>query len=158
MTYQNIIVAVDSEDESGPVCERALGLARAGTSLTLVHIVPPAPPLVAPGVMGSAPPTPALSDEQVKALVDEADRRLAVLVDKLKHQGRDAASLNIQHSVVRAPDTRAALHEIARETAADLIVAGSHGRHGLALLFSGSTASDILKDSPCDVLAVRITK
>ena len=38
---------------------------------------------------------------------------------------------------------------------ADLIVVGSHGRHGLALLL-GSTANDVLHGAPCDVLAVRL--
>jgi universal stress protein A len=37
----------------------------------------------------------------------------------------------------------------------DLIVVGSHGRHGLALLL-GSTANDVLHHAPCDVLAVRL--
>ena len=39
----------------------------------------------------------------------------------------------------------------------DLIVVGSHGRHGLALLL-GSTANDVLHGAPCDVLAVRLQK
>ena len=38
---------------------------------------------------------------------------------------------------------------------ADLIVVGSHGRHGLALLL-GSTANAVLHGAPCDVLAVRL--
>ena len=41
------------------------------------------------------------------------------------------------------------------EILADLIVVGSHGRHGLALLL-GSTASGVLHGAPCDVLAVRV--
>jgi universal stress protein A len=37
----------------------------------------------------------------------------------------------------------------------DLIVLGSHGRHGLAVLL-GSTARSVLNGAGCDVLAVRI--
>ena len=37
----------------------------------------------------------------------------------------------------------------------DLIVIGSHGRHGLALLL-GSTANSVLHHARCDVLAVRL--
>ncbi len=37
----------------------------------------------------------------------------------------------------------------------DLIIVGSHGRHGLALLL-GSTANGVLHHAPCDVLAVRL--
>jgi universal stress protein A len=45
--------------------------------------------------------------------------------------------------------------EIATQQHIDLIVVGSHGRHGLALLL-GSTANSILHHTPCDVLAVRL--
>ena len=38
---------------------------------------------------------------------------------------------------------------------ADLIIVGSHGRHGLALLL-GSTANGVLHGATCDVLAVRV--
>jgi universal stress protein A len=44
---------------------------------------------------------------------------------------------------------------IAEENAVDLIVVGSHGRHGLALLL-GSTANGVLHQATCDVLAVRL--
>ena len=43
----------------------------------------------------------------------------------------------------------------AEEHDVDLIVVGSHGRHGLALLL-GSTANAVLHGAPCDVLAVRV--
>jgi universal stress protein A len=47
------------------------------------------------------------------------------------------------------------VHRVANELSSDLIVVGSHGRHGLALLL-GSTSNGILHGATCDVLAVRI--
>jgi universal stress protein A len=44
---------------------------------------------------------------------------------------------------------------VANENDVDLIVVGSHGRHGLALLL-GSTANGVLHHATCDVLAVRL--
>ena len=44
---------------------------------------------------------------------------------------------------------------MAGEESTDLIIVGSHGRHGIALLL-GSTASGVLHHSPCDVLAIRL--
>jgi universal stress protein A len=44
---------------------------------------------------------------------------------------------------------------VAEENKVDLIVVGSHGRHGLALLL-GSTANGVLHHAACDVLAVRL--
>ncbi len=43
------------------------------------------------------------------------------------------------------------------EINADLIVVGSHGRHGFALLM-GSTANGVLHGARRDVLAVRVGK
>jgi universal stress protein A len=39
---------------------------------------------------------------------------------------------------------------------ADLVVVGSHGRHGLARVMLGSTANAVLHGAKCDVLTVRI--
>jgi universal stress protein A len=44
---------------------------------------------------------------------------------------------------------------IADENQADLIVVGSHGRHGIKMLL-GSTANAVLHHAHCDVLAVRL--
>lgn len=44
----------------------------------------------------------------------------------------------------------------ANEINADLIVVGSHGRHGVRLLL-GSTANAVLHEATCDVLAVRVS-
>ena len=39
----------------------------------------------------------------------------------------------------------------------DLVVLGSHGRHGFSLLL-GSTANAVLHAMPCDVLTIKIEK
>ena len=46
---------------------------------------------------------------------------------------------------------------VAKDNGVDLIVMGSHGRHGLALLL-GSTANAVLHHADIDVLAVRVNK
>lgn len=57
------------------------------------------------------------------------------------------------HLIFGRPDSE--IHRLADELEADLIVVGSHGRHGLALLL-GSTANGVLHGATCDVLAVRV--
>ena len=47
------------------------------------------------------------------------------------------------------------IHSTASDMGADLIVVGSHGRHGIQLLL-GSTSNAVLHGASCDVLAVRI--
>jgi universal stress protein A len=44
---------------------------------------------------------------------------------------------------------------LAEEEDIDLVIVGSHGRHGLALLL-GSTANSVLHHTKCDVMAVRL--
>jgi universal stress protein A len=46
---------------------------------------------------------------------------------------------------------------IADQEQVDLIIVGSHGRHGLAL-FLGSTANSVLHHAKCDVMAVRLVE
>jgi universal stress protein A len=57
--------------------------------------------------------------------------------------------------IVTLGSTRSEIFRIAQEQAMDLIVIGTHGRHGVGLLL-GSTANAILHGTPCDVHAVRI--
>ncbi|WP_339891630.1 universal stress protein, partial [Neptuniibacter pectenicola] len=56
---------------------------------------------------------------------------------------------------VATGQTESEIHRIAKELEIDLIIVGSHGRHGIALLL-GSTANGILHGATCDVLAIRI--
>ena len=57
------------------------------------------------------------------------------------------------HVILGAPGPE--IRELASTTMADLIVIGSHGRHGFSLLL-GSTANAVLHDAGCNVLAVRL--
>ena len=57
--------------------------------------------------------------------------------------------LSSDHRHLTYGQPRQEIHRLAEEQGCDLIVVGSHGRHGLALLL-GSTAND--------VLAVRLKK
>ena len=72
---------------------------------------------------------------------------------------RFADSFNIdgqhQHILLGKPEIE--IHSKSEELNIELIVVGSHGRHGLALLM-GSTANGVLHGAGCDVLAVRVGK
>jgi nucleotide-binding universal stress UspA family protein len=56
---------------------------------------------------------------------------------------------------VDSGSAKSVIVKLAEDIEADLIVLGSHGRHGLQLLL-GDTANGVLHRAPCDVLAVRI--
>jgi nucleotide-binding universal stress UspA family protein len=46
----------------------------------------------------------------------------------------------------------------ARDSAADLIVMGTHGRTGLERLLMGSVAEKVMRDAACSVLVVKLPK
>jgi universal stress protein A len=73
------------------------------------------------------------------------------------HLAEFASTLDIatenQYLIFGRPETE--IDTLAQQISADLIVVGSHGRHGIALLL-GSTANGVLHGAPCDVLAVRV--
>ncbi|RMV80097.1 Universal stress protein [Pseudomonas caricapapayae] len=144
MPYEHILVAIDLTDECDPVIRRASLLATASEAkLSVVHIVEP----IAMAFGGDVPMD--LSQLQQQQ-IDQAREKLGKL--KLKYPQLENSE---SHMVFGQP--RQEIHKLAKSEACDLIVVGSHGRHGLALLL-GSTANDVLHGAPCDVLAVSLKK
>ena len=143
MTYQHILVAVDLTEECDPVIKRAVAIAGDTVKLSLVHIVEP----MAMAFGGDVPMD--LSQLQQQQF-DQAKERLDRLIDKYPALKKDQSHLTYGQP-------RQEIHHLAKEQSCDLIVVGSHGRHGLALLL-GSTANDVLHGAPCDVLAVKLVK
>ena len=151
MAYKHILVAVDDDDTNEKVCRRALEIASGcHAKLDLLHVVEPPPlPAIAAGGMGAiSPPVDPTTEERKKA-VETARKNLEVLKELL---GISDANVHVFES----PLTKETIHEAAQDCGANLVVVGSHGRHGLALFLSSSIASEFLKDAPCDLLAVRI--
>ena len=144
MPYQHILIAVDLTGECHPVVERALAIAASsGAKAALVHIVEP----MAMAFGGDVPMDLSLLQQQQ---FDQARERLQSFAGRYPQLGAEQ-----RHLAYGQP--RQELHRLAEEQGCDLIVVGSHGRHGLALLL-GSTANDVLHGAPCDVLAVRLKK
>jgi universal stress protein A len=144
MPYQHILVAVDLTEECDPVMHRAQKLAAcSGAKLSVVHIVEP----MAMAFGGDVPMDLSMLQQQQ---FDQARERLDTFSGKY-------SDLNAEHCHLAYGQPRQEIHRLAGEQQCDLIVVGSHGRHGLALLL-GSTANDVLHGAPCDVLAVRLKK
>lgn len=141
--YRHILVAVDFGPDEDQVVARATALAQSeGARLSLIHVVEflhmdLANELVLP------------QDVELEAqIVATAQRKLADI----------AAGIGFGGPVeqwVEMGSTKQEILRVATEQAIDLIVIGSHGRHGLGRLL-GSTANAVLHGAPCDVLSVRI--
>lgn len=144
MPYQHILVAVDLTEECDPVMHRAQKLAASsGARLSVVHIVEP----MAMAFGGDVPMDLSMLQQQQ---FDQARERLDKFAGKYP-------TLNSDQRHLAYGQPRQEIHRLATEQQCDLIIVGSHGRHGLALLL-GSTANDVLHGAPCDVLAVRLKK
>jgi len=59
--------------------------------------------------------------------------------------------------IVKVGPAKFLILEEAEKSKADLIIVGSHGRHGLRAIL-GSTANEVLHGAKCDVLSVRFSK
>lgn len=142
--YSHILLAVDFSDGSQAAAEKAAQLAELfDARLSLVHVVEFLG-------LGFNPEFPILDGlELEKRLIESAGQRLRELAQKLGH-----ADAGIQ---VEVGSPKHEICRVAEEDRVDLIVVGSHGRHGLQLLL-GSTANGVLHLAPCDVLAVSVGK
>ncbi|WP_330924687.1 universal stress protein [Candidatus Sororendozoicomonas aggregata] len=141
--YAHILVAIDLSDEADSVLKKAQAIAEANhAKLTMVHVIEPLSV-----AYGSDIPLDltALQDE----ITQQARDRITQLTNTIHLEKGN------QHIVYGRPERE--VHRIAEESEVDLIVVGSHGRHGLALIF-GSTSTGILHAASCDVLAVRVGK
>lgn len=140
--YRHILAAVDLHSTCDrAVIERAQVLAEQnGAKLSLIHAVEHI------NAYGAAYAYPAVTDLET-TLVDEATEKLAIVALE--------AGVPEENQFIEFGSPKTAIIRKARELPADLIMVGSHGRHGLALLL-GSAANAVLHGAPCDVLAVLV--
>lgn len=139
--YKKVMLAVDLTEESNSVADRALALVKAyDAELHVVHVIEPLSLAYGGDVPMDLSSVQEQIQEQAKSHLREFSQRLGV-------------GASNQHLIFGRPESE--IQRAADEHGADLIVVGSHGRHGLALLL-GSTANGVLHGASCDVLAVRV--
>ena len=140
--YGHVLLAVDFAQATESLVLKAVGLAqRYDARLSLAHVVEPV--IIDP----SYDVFPAVPLGMEQELVDKS-------LSELRKLGlRHGIAVDDCHVVIGS--TKTEILRLAEAQQVDLIVVGSHGRHGVALLL-GSTANAVLHGAPCDVLAVRI--
>ncbi|GGK82982.1 universal stress protein [Amphritea balenae] len=141
--YKHILVAVDLSDESDQLASKVKQLAEnCNAQLSLVHVIEP----LSFAYGGDVPMDLTAIQEQLDEHAQSKMKRYCELLDYPVHQ---------RHVVSGHTETE--IHRLAEEQNCDLIIVGSHGRHGLALLL-GSTANGVLHGAKCDVLAIRVSE
>ena len=140
--YRRILAAVDVTAESRQVVEAAAAMASSSDAdLHIMHVIEPTNLAYGAVMLADLHANEMLRlREQATALVAELATELEIPADR-------------QHVVTGRATSE--IHRVAEAQGMDLIVVGSHGRHGLGLLL-GSTANGVLHGAKCDVLAVRV--
>ena len=141
--YKHILLAVDFSEDTDCLVKRVSETELLDdTNISIVHIL-------------DSIPMPDVSYGTIIALDDETDNTLLE---------QEKVKLNEIGKFLNVPENqrwliwgspKEEICALAEQEKVDLIIVGSHGRHGLALLL-GSTANDVLHHAPCDVLAVRL--
>jgi universal stress protein A len=142
--YQHILLAVDYSVDNDYLANKAKDLAeRYQAKLSILHVLDNIP------MPDTNYGTVILLSEDTGYDLLEAEKA------KLLALGQRIAVADENQWLVWGVPKQEIVH-IASQENIDLIVIGSHERHGLGLLL-GSTANSVLQHAPCDVLAVRLT-
>lgn len=146
---KKVLVAVDFSAATVRVCNAAARLARSlGARLLLLHVIPPAPLVMADYMV--------IDPAAVDAATREARKRAAKRMDSLGRWFRK-----------RIPNTRVLMHAgpVVRTIRAtvnavrpDYLVIGSHGHTAAYDLLVGSVAHGLLRKATCPVVLVPIAR
>ena len=136
--YKKVLFATDFDEVGVNAAHKAKKIADENKAdLLLVHVVEPIPAYAYPGFAGFA--------EVEVSIREQAEKELNALANQL--------GVKDDHRLLEFGSVKNEVLRIAEEHKVDLIVSGSHGKHGLALLL-GSTADAILHGAHCDMLII----
>ncbi|MEW6738281.1 MAG: universal stress protein [Nitrospirota bacterium] len=137
-----ILVAHDGSDYSNKALKKGANMAqRENASLLVVNAVPD---------LGF---TDELGDDYTRTLystlTDEAEKLMKGIRDDLSKSVSDI------RTVVKFGSPAEIIIDTAKNENVDLIVIGSHGKHGAKKFYLGSVSSKVVSHAPCDVLVVK---
>ena len=137
--YKHILFAADLTEDTDFLITKVTKMREyTGAKLSIVHVVEPLP--------GYSYAYLGIEDIEGQ-IIQEAKQAMEKLAPKL--------SVAKENQHIEVGPTKTKIQDVADQIGADLIICGSHGRHGISLLL-GSTANAILHGSKCDVLTVRL--
>jgi universal stress protein A len=145
MKYKTILVAVDLSEQSREILDSAHAIGqKSGAGLHLATVIKPMTQVY--GGLDMAP----ISSGSI-SFEEEAEIQARIQLENLASDyGIPTSDV---HVLLGSPARE--VDELASKLKAELIVMGSHGRHGMNRLL-GSTANAVLHHAQCNVLAVRL--
>src|SRR6266576_2529474 len=140
IAFNNVLFPTDFTSASDAVLLYVLALARTfGSKVYVTHAVTPYPPVFLP-----MEPVPI----ELGSMWHDAKQSLAHFLDvdvlkNTKHEG-----------VLERGELWNVLDDVIHRHSIDLIILGTHGRHGLKKLVLGSSAEQIFRKASCPVLTI----
>ena len=142
--YTHILMAIDFTKSGEQILAKALDIAERNNNakLSMLHVVEYIPP------------------------VDYANDPMAINWgvgdnEMLEQAKKSLQNFSKQHNLknvdlsVEFGRPKQVISQFVKDQQCDLVIIGSHGRHGISLLL-GSTASAVLHAMPCDILTLKI--
>ncbi len=145
---KTILIALDATDEADDVLRAATSIeARGAADYQVITVIPP----LMGGVSG-------MDGASFAASWPLRDMEETITQETMRNVRERAAAYGIDPERVASRIGRPAaeIRAHAEHVGADLIVIGSHGRHGVPAVLLGSTANGVLHGAPCNTLTVRI--
>ncbi|HAK88402.1 MAG: hypothetical protein A2077_05515 [Nitrospirae bacterium GWC2_46_6] len=138
---QKILVAHDGSKSSDKALKKAVELAaKFNTSLTVLSVIPELY-------------LTELSSVDRNRIFDALSRETTEAMEKIR-KSLSGKSMDVK-TLIRQGDPAEKILETAQKMKAELIVTGSHGRHGTKKFLLGSVSSKVVDYSKCPVLVVK---
>jgi nucleotide-binding universal stress UspA family protein len=136
---KRILVAHDGSKSSDKAMKKALGIAETfNASVTVLSVIP------------ELYLTELMEMDRTR-IVDTLTEETKLMMDKIKSKPR---KIKLK-TLIRQGNPAEEILETARKMKADVIVTGSHGRHGAQKFLLGSVSSKVVDHAECDVLVVK---
>jgi nucleotide-binding universal stress UspA family protein len=143
--FKHILFATDGSPASDHAAEIATQLAATNSArLTALYVIDPYP------YLGVGESNPVGFEAYMASGMQHAAQAHARVAQLCSREG-----VALEKRVAQDTAAAAGIVETARETEADLVVVGSHGRTGIARLMVGSVAAQVVSESPVPVLVAR---
>jgi universal stress protein A len=143
--YVHILMAIDFSKSADQVLVKARDIAqRNNAKLSLLHVVE------------YMPPVDYANDSMISNWVIDDNLMLEQAEKSLQKFSKQHNLKNVDLNV-QLGRPKYVISQFVKDQQCDLVIIGSHGRHGISLLL-GSTASAVLHAMPCDVLTVKLNE
>ncbi len=146
--FKKIVAGVDFSDTSRLVIEQAVRLAKKEKArLCLLHVF--FPPWQA---LHYRMPTPEASPDFMEQYRESLEARLEQFFKPFQSQ---ASGLKVEYRLAESSSAAGGVNDFIARYGADLVVVGTRGRTGLAVLLLGTTAERVIRESTVAVLAIK---